>query len=253
VIGEVAGLDLAWRPLEGKKIVVTRARDQVSESVAALGRLGASVIELPTVEIADPPDGGVALRLAAERLGTYDWVVLTSANAVERLLAAVHDARSFGTARIAAIGSATADALRRHGLAADLVPERFVAEALVDAFPAGSGRVLLPRAAVAREVVPDGLRAKGWDVDVVDAYQTVAAAASAAELEAAASADAVMFSSSSTIANYLAMTDRVPPVVACIGPVTARAAEAAGLTVDVVAEASTMSSLVDALTRRLGA
>jgi uroporphyrinogen-III synthase len=136
---------------------------------------------------------------------------------------------------------------------ADLVPDRFVAEGLLDVWPSGHGTVLLPRATVARDVLPDGLRARGWDVEVVDAYRTVAVAPSERELEAVGAADAVMFSSSSTVTNFLAVSDRVPPVVACIGPVTARAAEAAGLHVDVVADQSTVGSLVAALARRLGA
>ena len=104
-----------------------------------------------------------------------------------------------------------------------------------------------------RDVVRDGLAAKGWTVEVVPAYRTRRAQPPAADVEAAAAADAVMFASSSSVTNYLALTDRVPPVVACIGPVTARTAEAAGLHVDVIAEESTTASLVDALARRLGA
>lgn len=255
VIGRVAGLDLAWfesRPLFGRRVVVTRARGQSSELVERLRALGAGTVELPTIEIADAADGGRALRAAAARLGTYDWVVFTSANAVERLLAEVTDARAFGGARIAAVGKVTAAALAARGLVADLVPGRFVSEALVDAFPAGGGRVLVPRAAAARTVVPDGLAAKGWHVEVVEAYRTVAAEPSPAELERAAGADAVTFSSGSTVTAYLALGAAVPPVVACIGPITARAAEAAGLHVDVVADEAAVASLADALARRIG-
>jgi len=255
VIGAVAGLDLTWyesRPLFGRRVVVTRAREQASEAAALLREIGADVVELPMIEIAEPADGGAALRDAAGRLGSFDWVVFTSANAVERLFACLRDARALGTARVAAVGTKTAEALARHGVVADLVPPQFVAEALLDAFPAGTGTVLLPRAAVARDVLPDGLRAKGWRVEVVDAYRTVPAQPSGQELERAGGADAVMFSSSSTVTNFLAVAERVPPVVACIGPVTARAAEAAGLRVDVVAEESTVRSLVDGLARRLG-
>jgi uroporphyrinogen III methyltransferase/synthase len=254
VIGPVAALDLSWyesRPLFGRRVVVTRARDQASEAVALLRGTGAEVVELPMIEFAPPSDGGAALRDAARRLGSFDWVVFTSANAVERLFADMRDARAFGTARVAVVGAKTGEALARHGVVADLVPERFVAEGLLDAFPAGKGTVLLPRAEVARDVLPDGLRAKGWQVEVVGAYRTVPARPSAQELELAGGADAVMFSSSSTVKHYLAVAERVPPVVACIGPVTARAAEAAGLHVDVVAEESTIGSLVAALARRL--
>jgi len=254
VIGAVAGLDLSWyeaRPLFGRRIVVTRAGGQASSVAAQLRDLGAAAVELPTIAITDPADGGAALRAAAARLASFAWVVFTSANAVDRTFALVRDARAFGAARVAVVGPATADALARHGVVADLVPERFVAEGLLDVWPAGTGRVLLPRAAVARDALPDGLRARGWDVEVVDAYRTVPAQPSEKERAAAAGADAVMFSSSSTVTNFMAMGIPVPPVVACIGPVTARAAEAAGLRVDLVADESTVESLVAALARRL--
>jgi uroporphyrinogen III methyltransferase/synthase len=256
VIGAVAGLDLSWyesRPLFGRRIVVTRAREQAADTSARLRELGADVVEVPVIAIADPADGGAGLRDAVRRLATFDWVVFTSANAVERTLALVRDARSFGGACVAAVGSRTAEALARRGVVADLVPDRFVAEGLLEVWPSGQGSVLIPRAAVARDVLPEGLRARGWDVEVVDAYRTVAVAPSERELAAVGGADAVMFSSSSTVTNFLAVSDRVPPVVACIGPVTARAAEAAGLHVDVIADESTVESLVAALARRLGA
>jgi uroporphyrinogen III methyltransferase/synthase len=258
VIGAVAGLDLSWferRPLFGKRIVVTRAREQSSSLVSLLATRGAFVVEVPVIRTEDPEDGGAALRDAAANLKSYDWVVFASANAVDRTMAAVRDARSFGAARIAAVGSATAEALGHHGLVADLVPTRFVGEALVEAFPAGDGRVLIPRAHVARDVVPDGIRAKGWSVDVVDAYRTVAVQPSATELDAVAGADAVTFTSSSTVTNFLAAVGphRVPRVVACLGPITARTATAAGLHVDIVADDTTIESLVDSLARRLEA
>ena len=140
-------------------------------------------------------------------------------------------------------------ALRRAGVEADLVPDRFVAESLLEAFPAGAGRSLLPRAAVVRDVLPDGLRAKGWEVDDVAAYRTSRAQPSAGVLEEAGSADAITFTSSSTVTNYLEVAGprRVPPLVACIGPVTAATARERGLVVDVVADRHTIDGLVDAL------
>jgi uroporphyrinogen III methyltransferase/synthase len=257
VVGAVAGLDLAWferRRLFGRRIVVTRAREQSSALVARLRVLGADVIELPVIEIVDPADGGAALRAAAGAVATYNWVVFTSANAVERFMPLLRDARALGGARVAAIGPGTAEALAGFGAAADLVPERFVAESLLDAFPDGAGRVLLPRAAVARDVLPDGLAAKGWDVTVVEAYRTVAGSPSPGALEAARSADAITFTSSSTVTNYLdvAGAERVPSLVVCIGPVTAETARAAGLTVDVVADEHTIDGLLDALCDALG-
>ena len=260
VIGEVAGLDLAWferRPLFGRRIVVTRSRRQASVLVERLRERGAETIELPAIAIAEPADGGAALGAAARRLATYDWVVFTSVNAVERFLRALRDARDFAGVRIAAIGPGTVAALARRNLVADLVPESFVGEALLAAMPppTGRGRVLLPRAAVARDVLPEGLRQAGWEVDVVEAYRTVAAQPSPQLLGAVTGADAVTFTSSSTVTGYLEAVglEAVPPVVACIGPVTADTARRCGLGVDVVAPVHTVDGLVDALARRLGA
>jgi uroporphyrinogen III methyltransferase / synthase len=270
VIGDVAAHDLAWyenRPLFGRRIVVTRARAQASELVDRLADLGAATVEAPAIVVRDPADGGAALRAAAARLDTYDWVVVTSPNGARRLLAAVRDvggdARSFGRARLAAIGPGTADELAAGNLVADLVPPQFVAESLVEAFPAavpaavpdtGAGRVLLARAAVARDVLPEGLAAKGWHLDVVEAYRTERVPLDAATARAIAEAEVVTFTSSSTVTNFLdalahaPTPTAVPPVVAAIGPVTAETARAAGLTVAVEAPVHTIAGLVDAVT-----
>ena len=129
------------------------------------------------------------------------------------------------------------------------MPPSFVAESLLEAFPPGPGRVLLPRAAAARAVLPDGLRAKGWEVDVVEAYRAERVPPSEEQLLAARGADAITFTSSSTVTGFLESAGReaVPPVVACIGPVTAETARSCGLTVDIVADAHTIGGLVDAL------
>ena len=257
VIGRVAGLDLRWfegRPLFGRRVVVTRARAQASTLVERLASLGAETIELPTIEITVPSDGGDALRAAAARLEAYDWVLFTSVNAVERLFDHLRDARAFGRARVGAVGPGTAAALARRGVAADLEPAEAVGEALVEAFPSGSGTVLLPQAAAARPVVAHGVRAKGWEVEVVEAYRTVTARPSDEALAAAAKADAVAFTSSSTVTSWLdlAGSESLPPVVACIGPVTAATAAEHGLPVTVVAAEHTVAGLVDALVTALG-
>lgn len=261
VVGPVAGHDLAWfesRPLFGRSVVVTRARAQASQLSDRLRTLGAAVVELPAIEIGDPADGGVALRAAAAALAGYDWVVFTSPNGVERTFAHVPDTRALAGVRVAAIGPGTAEALARYRVVADLVPDRFVAEALLEAFPPvptdGRNRVLLARAAIARDVLPDGLRARGWEVDVVEAYRTARADPGGAAVAAATTADAVTFTSSSTVDGYLdvAGADRVPPVVACIGPVTAATARERGLTVTVEAPVHTIDGLVDALVATLG-
>jgi len=255
VIGAVASLDLSWferRPLLGRKVVVTRSRNQAPALVDRLRARGAEAVELAVIEIGEPGDGGQALRAAAARADTYDWVVFTSANAVVRFVALLRDGRDLGAAQLAAIGPGTSAALAERCLVADLAPERFVAEALLDEFPApdGSGRrVLLPRAAVAREVLPEGLRALGWEVDVVEAYRTGLPRPSAAALALVADADAVAFTSASTVTGFLEVAgiQAMPAVVACIGPVTAATARDAGVRVDVVAEDHTIDGLVAAL------
>lgn len=258
VIGEVAAQDLSWfesRPLFGKRVVVTRARDQASALVKALEWAGATTVELAAIEITDPADGGAALRAAAASAAArdYDWVVLTSVNGATRFLDELRDARALGGTSVAAIGPGTAGALAARNIVADLLPEEYVAESLLAAFPAPPagrpGRVLLPRAAVARDVLPEGLRAAGWQVDVVEAYRTVTAAPTPAEREAAATADVITFTASSTVERYLEIKgdDPVPPLVACIGPITADTARAHGLHVDVVAAEHTIPGLVAAL------
>jgi uroporphyrinogen III methyltransferase/synthase len=259
VVGDVAACDFAWfesRPLLGRRVVVTRARAQAGELVGRLAARGAATVEVPAIEIVDAQDGGAALAAAVERLADYDWLVLTSPNGARRLLDALdragRDARALGGVRLATIGPGTAAALAGARLVPDLVPPRFVAESLLDAFPAkggGTGRVLLVRAAVARDVLPAGLAARGWDVDVVDAYRTEPVPLSEAQAAALAEAEIVTFTSSSTVANLLAAAGGrpLPPVVAAIGPVTAATAREHGLDVAVEAEVHTIDGLVDAL------
>ena len=259
VVGEVAAVDLRWfedRPLLGRQVVVTRTRRQASALSAGLRLLGAEPVEVPVIEVTDPADGGALLLEVAGRLGTYDWVVVTSPNGAERLLAALadlgRDARAFGAAKVAAIGPGTARVLAEGGIVADLVPERYVAESLLDALTyetPGGGRALLARAEVARDVLPEGLRAAGWAVDVVDAYRTRPAPVTDAQRAEVAGADLVTFTSSSTVERFLDALgrDAVPPTVACIGPVTAATARQHGLTVEVEAAEHTIDGLLAAL------
>jgi uroporphyrinogen III methyltransferase/synthase len=265
------------RPLEGVTVVVTRARAQAELLSSALSRAGAQVVTLPVIAIADPADGAAAMRRAMALViqHHYDWVVFSSVNAVERFAGMLGEGRSLGYTKIAAVGDATSAALAAHGLATDLVPETASAGALAAAMPvaprsapmttsaeptatpaaadAGRGRVFFPRAAQARDVITSRLRAKGWEVDDVEAYRTVVAGPSdgATEdaFEGASHADVVTFTSPSTVRFYveLAAGRRMPPVVACIGPVTARAASRAGLRVQVVADEQSADGLVRAL------
>jgi uroporphyrinogen III methyltransferase / synthase len=255
VVGAVAEERLDWfeqRPLFAKRVVVTRARAQASGLVARLAELGAEVVEAPVIEIRPPADGGAALRRAIAEVASYRWVVFTSPNGVHRAFEHLPDARMLGGVQVAAIGPGTADALARYRVVPDLLPERFVAESLLDAFPpppAGGGRVLLARAAVAREVLPEGLASRGWEVEVVEAYRTQPAALDEAMLAAVAEADAVTFTSSSTVANFCDVVGRggVPPVVASIGPVTSATARERGLEVTTEADPHTIEGLVAAL------
>jgi uroporphyrinogen III methyltransferase/synthase len=261
VIGPVAARReaIAWlerRPLHGRRVVVTRARAQASGLAATLAALGADVVELPAIRIVprlDAPE----VRAAVHGLHAYALVCLTSPNGVRLLFEAMaaqgRDARALANAIVAAIGPGTAAALREHGVIADLVPARFVAEALVEALSRVEveGRpVLIARAAEARDVLPDALRERGAEVDLVALYETVADTPDPAALEAAGDADYVTFTSSSTVRNFIAAVDgRFPPRarVVSIGPVTSDAAREAGLNVDVEAERHDPEGLVEAL------
>jgi uroporphyrinogen III methyltransferase/synthase len=202
VFGPVAAARerLEWferRPLAGLTIAVTRARAQASGLAARLRALGATVVEAPAIRIV-PLDG------PAPELERYDLVCLTSPNGVHlffaRLASAGRDARALAGARVAAIGPGTAAALREHGVIADVVPERFVAEGLVEALAGVPvARALIARAAEARDVLPEALRARGAEVDVLALYETVAEPLSESELAAARAADYVTFTSSSTV------------------------------------------------------
>ncbi|CAN5535221.1 uroporphyrinogen-III C-methyltransferase [soil metagenome] len=255
VVGGVAGEDLSWfegRPLFGRRIVVTRARTQASGLADRLRELGADVVEAPTIAIADPSDGGFGLAFTLGKLASFDWLVLTSPNGVARTFEHVPDVRALAGVKVAAVGTGTAEALAERRVVADLVPPRFVAEGLLDVFPAppeGGGRVLLAVAADARPVLADGLRAAGWKVEVVEAYRTVPVVPDAATVERVAAADAVTFTSSSTATNFVAALgiDAVPPVVASIGPVTSATAVQLGLTVSVEADPHTVDGVVAAL------
>ncbi len=247
---------LERRPLHGRRVVVTRARAQASGLAATLRALGAEVVELPAIRI-EPRLDSEEVRDAVSDLHTYALVCLTSPNGAHLLFEAMaaqgRDARALANAVVAAIGPGTAAALAEHGVIADVVPERFVAEALVEAL-AGvdvAGRpVLVARAAEARDVLPDALAERGAKVDVVPLYETVRADPEPSAIEAAESADYVTFTSSSTVRNLLAaIGERFPRSarVVSIGPVTSATARELGLEVHVEAERHDPSGLVEAL------
>lgn len=232
--------------LTGRTVVVTRATDQAGSLSSVLADHGAKVVELPVVAIEEPADGGKALSAALTLTDRYDWIVMTSPNGARRV--ADRLARPT-TARLAAIGPKTAQPLSAAGHPVDLVPDRAVAEGLLESFPSsdGTGRVLLVRAETARHILPDGLRDAGWDVDVVVAYRNVAPAVDPEVLAKARSADLVTFTAESTVRRYHDLAGSpTPAMAACIGPISAAAARQLGFTV-VEAEPHSVAGLVDAV------
>jgi uroporphyrinogen III methyltransferase/synthase len=261
VVGHVAARreDLAWlerRPLHGRRVVVTRARAQASGLAAILRNLGADVVELPAIRI-EPRIEAEEVRAAAAAIGVYELVCLTSPNGVrllfEAIAAADLDSRALAGVTVAAIGPGTARALAKRGVVADIVPERFVAEGLIEALAdveVEGSRVLVARAADARDILPEYFERRGAEVDVVALYETVREPPDAEAVEAAQAADYVTFTSSSTVTNLVeALGDRFPSGarIVSIGPVTSETAREAGLRVDIEAERHDIDGLVQAL------
>jgi uroporphyrinogen III methyltransferase/synthase len=253
VIGSVAALHerLAWfahGPLAGLSVAVTRARAQSSGLAARLHELGAEVVEAPVIKVV-PIDG------AAPDVERYDLVCLTSPNGVrllfERLARSGRDARALAGARVAAIGPGTAAALRDRGVIADVVPHRFVAEALAEALAAAPvQRALVARAAGARDVLPNALRERGAVVDVLELYETVAEPLSAAQLAGVQRADYVTFTSSSTVRFFLEAAGAKLAEgrrIVSIGPVTSATLREHGLEPGVEARRHDIEGLVEAL------
>jgi uroporphyrinogen III methyltransferase/synthase len=266
IIGEVARLreKLAWydnRPLFGKRILVPRAAPQAKDAAHAIRQRGAEPVLFPAIEIHDPPDPQ-PLRDAARNVASYDYVLFTSANGVERFFAELklqgRDARAFATAKVGVIGPRTGFVLQQHGVTPDLVAEQFVGEALAEALaPFAPKRVLIPRALVARDELPALLRKQGATVDVVAAYETKPVAPEkvrilVSQFEAGEIAT-VLFTSSSTVTSLCdalgADASKVlsQTTVSCIGPITAKTAIDRGLKVDVQASEYTLAGLLDAL------
>lgn len=252
-------------PLAGRRIVITRSREQASSLRTALERLGAEVIELPTISIR-PPRSWAALDRAIRNLARYDWILFTSVNGVcyffERLSARGRDATSLRRAKLCAIGPATASQLRARGLKVHLLPNEYRAEGLVAAFrklPLAGKRLLIPRARVARDLVPVELRRRGAHVDVVEAYRTLPPAASrerARKIFSGRKPDLITFTSSSTVANFAGFFPGrqlrralAGVAVASIGPITSATARKLGLPVTVEAKRFTVPGLILSLIR----
>ncbi|HEX6974412.1 MAG TPA: uroporphyrinogen-III C-methyltransferase [Vicinamibacterales bacterium] len=271
VVGAVAGLrqHLRWfddRPLFGKRIVVTRSREQAGEFIDMLEERGAEAIAAPTIRIA-PPEDTAALDAACAAAGTYSWIVFTSANGVDAFmtcLLATSDVRELKGVKICTTGAATAARLAHYGIRVDLTPAEFRAEAVAEALRAAGSmqgaRVLLPRADIARDLLAEELRAAGAIVDDVIAYRTITATS---EREGDVDVyrmlldrqiDAVTFTSASTVNNFVKLFGREQAadllrgtVVASIGPVTAEAAQQLGIATTVMPARYTIPDLVDAL------
>jgi uroporphyrinogen-III synthase len=254
---------LARRPLHGRRVLVTRPRGQAGRLVGLLEAYGAQTVSLPTIEIG-PPDDWRPLDEAIRSLGAFRWVVFTSVNGVaafrDRLRLAGLDARSLAGRQVAAIGPETAEALRRGGIEADLVPPEYRAEGLVEALTprlAPGDAVLLVRAIEARERLPQDLEARGIRVTIAPAYRTRFPGDGAAEMVALLESrriDVVTFTSSSTVRGFLRLVGPTEVrrlltgvVVAAIGPVTAETAAEHGLHVNVMPHEYTVPALADAL------
>jgi len=259
VIGEVVTLrdKFNWferLPLFGQRIVVTRDRRQAAELAEPLEELGAEVLLLPVIEIQPPADPG-PLERAISCLESYDWLIFTSVNGVRSFTERLNDIRSL-RAKVCAIGAATKAAVEELHIKVDRMPKEYVAESLLEALAGddlAGKRVLLPRAAVARDLVPAELTRRGAKVDVVEAYHTVipeAAAARAHEV-LARNPTWITFTSSSTVKNFVSIAGREALAgvkIASIGPITSATARECGLKVDVEADPHTVEGLVEALT-----
>jgi len=268
IVGGVVNLrkNMQWfekRPLMGRRIVVTRAREQASDLVQRLTEYGAECIQFPTIQVVPPPDW-TELDRAIMTLDQYSWIVFTSVNGVDfffrRLFENGLDVRALGHIKTAAIGPSTADRLRTWGLKSDIIPESYRAESVVEAFadkPVKGSRILLPRAMEARSVLPEELARMGALVDEVTAYETRQAENRATDLIARLTErtiDMVTFTSSSTVKNFhrLLPPDQVDRLmdgicIASIGPITSQTARDLGLSVTIEADTYTIPGLIQAI------
>jgi uroporphyrinogen-III synthase len=255
------------KPLAGKRILVTRALDQAGRLAEALEAEGAAVLRLPTIEIV-PPDSYAALDAALDSIQDFDWLIFTSANTVraiaERMVVREVPRERMAAIHVAAIGPATANAARECGLRVDLIPEEYVAESMVAALRERipGKRVLLARAAVARDLIPEELASLGARIEVVEAYRTILPPASIGQVRAVLAGelpDAVTFTSSSTVTNFLALlegasVDRPLALRAVsIGPITTRTLREHNWEPAAQASEANIPGLVEACIRLLSA
>lgn len=263
---EPSTLNAQHKPLRGRRVVVTRAREQPGDFTQLLESYGAEVVKCPTIALVPPTDWG-AIDQVLDRIGSYHWVIFTSANGVRFFLGRLRergkDPRVLDGIKVATIGPATAAALQEVGIHPNLVPGEYRAEAILEALDRDlrGVRFLIPRAAEAREVLPAGLRERGAEVEIVPVYRAVRVADEAGTLPAllrAGQIDAVTFTSSSTVVNFVEMFPEedlsallTGVTIACIGPITAETAGRYGLAADVIPSSFTIPSLADALVTHL--
>ncbi|BCA53673.1 Porphyrin biosynthesis protein HemD [Nitrospira sp. KM1] len=271
IVGNVVKLreQLNWferRPLFGKRVLLTRPKEQAHEFARLLTAFGAETIEVPVIQIIPPPTWTIVDQ-AISRLQAYHWLIVTSVNGVrpfmDRLRAAGKDVRALGHLRICAIGPRTADALATYGLTADLIPAEYQAEGILASLSEQEmkgKRILIPRAEIAREILPQQLSQMGAQVDVVPVYRTIAPGEDAnplAPLFEDRKVDVVTFTSSSTVRNFVELIGgrdearrlTVNAIVGCIGPVTAQTAEECGLTVTIMPPENTVPALAEAIVK----
>ena len=254
--------DPAAGPLAGLRVAITRAAEQSRELTEGLESLGATVVSVPSIHITDPADGGAALARAVERLHDYEWLVITSPNGARRFCEALGDRDVPESTKVAAIGPGTADQLAQGHVKVVLVPSRHVAESLLASFPdpadpdpatshtmtTPTHRVLIARAQTARDVLPEGLTERGWQVDVVATYETVVAPVGAPQVEALRGCDIVTFASASALRNLLEQVEpsEIPSLVVTIGPIASAEAARRGLKVAAEADPHTVEGLIEA-------
>jgi len=251
------------KSLAGKKILITRARDQSGGFANQLKKIGAEVIEFPTIEMVAPIRWGEVDR-AMDRLKSYDWIIFTSANGVGFFWQRLAERRKLhpfpASLKVCAIGPATALQLKEKGVSVHYVPEKFVAESILEGFEkmfVKGKRILLARAKKARDILPKGLRKMGADVDVVAVYRTVRPRGGSKKLQkllAEGKIDVITFTSSSTVNHFaeLLKTENLKKLlmgvaIACIGPVTARTAKERGLKVRIQPKQYTIPDLTRAI------
>jgi uroporphyrinogen III methyltransferase/synthase len=260
--------DSAQKPLSGRRVVVTRARAQAESLARRIEELGGQVIEFPTIEIR-PPESFAAFDAAVEKIDSYDWLIFTSINSIEPFLVRLQQkgktVASLKVLKVGAIGPETAKRLEEAEIRVCLVPKRYQAEGLLEAVEPETmrgKRVLIPRAAEAREILPNTLRQWGAFVDVVIAYRTMlpaVASAPLAELLHQRKVDVITFTSPSTVRNFVRLFNgknlgeiTAGSALACIGPITSRTVEQLGGHADLVASEFTIPGMMRAIVAHFG-